>query len=168
MCDSASSSADRIRFGTIGGGPRGDPFGCRRLPMTLPLPRASPLTLFAFLPPISILPLFENSTCPGTVKSSKLPVGISVSMLIDGACIVSEKLRCSAFGRRGSLFAGGALLGIGLSSWTETLGMLGERRMLKFESISVSKVVRLSLVVELEGARPESLRTSSCSLDLAA
>lgn len=46
--------------------------------------------------------------------------------------------------------------------------MLGECLILDAESASVPKVVRLSLAVELDGARPESLRTSSCSLDRAA
>ena len=45
--------------------------------------------------------------------------------------------------------------------------MLGERFMLVVDSTSVPNVVRLSLVVELEGARPESLLTSSCSFDRA-
>ena len=45
--------------------------------------------------------------------------------------------------------------------------MLGECLMLEVESKSVPNVVRLSLVVELEGASPESLRTSSCNFDLA-
>lgn len=45
--------------------------------------------------------------------------------------------------------------------------MLGDCFRLDVDSISVPNVVRLSLAVELDGASPESLRTS-CSLDRAA
>ena len=44
------------------------------------------------------------------------------------------------------------------------LGKLGECLILDDESISVPSVVRLFLAVEWEGARPESLLTSLCSL----
>lgn len=59
-------------------------------------------------------------------------------------------------------------VGEGAASFAEKLGMLGERFMLVVDSISVPNVVRLSLVVELEGARPESLLASSCTLNRAA
>lgn len=49
----------------------------------------------------------------------------------------------------------------------EKLGMLGERLMLVVDSTSVPNVVRLSLVVELEGAKPESLLASCGSFDRA-
>ena len=49
----------------------------------------------------------------------------------------------------------------------EKLGMLGDRFALVLDSTSVPNVVRLSLVVELEGARPESLLVSSCTFDRA-
>ena len=48
------------------------------------------------------------------------------------------------------------------ASCAEKLGMLGEHLTLFVDSTSVPNVVRLSLVVELEGARPESLLASSC------
>ena len=54
-----------------------------------------------------------------------------------------------------------------LCSFAEKLGMLGERFMLVDDSTSVPNVVRLSLVVELEGAKPESLLASSCSFNRA-
>ena len=38
------------------------------------------LRLFAFLPPSIILPLFEKDSSAGEAKSSKLPVGIIMSM----------------------------------------------------------------------------------------
>ena len=52
-------------------------------------------------------------------------------------------------------------LGLGEGAAAEKLGMLGERFALFVDSTSVPNVVRLSLVVELEGARPESLLASS-------
>ena len=58
-------------------------------------------------------------------------------------------------------------LGEGAASCAEKLGMLGERFALFVDSTSVPNVVRLSLVVELEGARPESLLASSCCFDKA-
>ena len=38
------------------------------------------LCLFAFFPPNIMLPRFEKDTCVGEVKSSKLPVGMTMSM----------------------------------------------------------------------------------------
>ena len=58
-------------------------------------------------------------------------------------------------------------LGEAPASFATKLGMLGERLMLVVDSISVSNVVRLSLVVELEGARSEFLLASSRSFDRA-
>ena len=52
-------------------------------------------------------------------------------------------------------------LGEGAASFAEKLGMLGECFALVVDSTSVPNVVRLSLVVELEGASPESLLASS-------
>ena len=45
--------------------------------------------------------------------------------------------------------------------------MLGEGLALVVDSTSVPNVVRLSLVVELEGARPESLLALSCTFERA-
>lgn len=53
---------------------------------------------------------------------------------------------------------------IGGPSGAAKLGKLGECLILDDESTSVPNVVRLSLAVEFEGARPESRRTSLCSL----
>ena len=58
-------------------------------------------------------------------------------------------------------------LGKGAASFAEMLGMLGERLILVVDSTSVPNVVRLSLVVELEGSKPESLLVLLCSLDRA-
>ena len=57
--------------------------------------------------------------------------------------------------------------GEGAASCAEKLGMLGDRFTLFVDSTSVPNVVRLSLVVELEGARPEFLLASSCGFDRA-
>ena len=159
LWESASSSADRTLVGRLVGGDNRSLLKVLRLPITRPLLTLRPCILFAFLPPISMLPLFENSTCPGNVKSSKLPDGISVSMLMNGNSGIAESSVCS--------FASSAVVfGLG-ESFAEKLGMLGERFMLVVDSTSVPNVVRLSLVVELEGARPESLLASSCSFDRA-
>lgn len=85
LWESAASSADKILVGRLVGGDKRSLLKVLRLPITRPLLALRPCILFAFIPPISMLPLFENSTCPGNVKSSRLPDGISVSMLIKGA-----------------------------------------------------------------------------------
>ena len=85
LWESASSSADRTLIGRLIGGDNRSLLKVLRLPITRPLLILRPCILFAFLPPMSMLPLFENSTWPGNVKSSKLPEGISVSMLMNGA-----------------------------------------------------------------------------------
>ena len=110
-----------------------------------------------------MLPLFENSTCPGNVKSSKLPDGISVNMLIKGNWGIAGSSVCSFDVDSSSpvVFDGG------VASFAEKLGMLGESFVLVVDSMSVPNVVRLSLVVELEGARPESLLASSCNFERA-
>ena len=124
--------------------------------MTLPLLILRPCALlFTFFPPMSILPRFENSTCPGNVKSSKLPDGISVSMLMKGSCGTVGSSVCSFDLDSSSPVV--FVLGEGAASFAEKLGMLGERFALVVDSTSVPNVVRLSLVVELEGASPESL-----------
>ena len=112
-----------------------------------------------------MLPLFENSTCPGNVKSSKSPDGISVSILMKGNCGIAGSSVCSCGLDSSSPVEFG--LGEGAASFAEMLGMLGERFTLVVDSTSVPKVVRLSLVVELEGARPESLLASFCVFDRA-
>ena len=58
-------------------------------------------------------------------------------------------------------------LGEGAAPFAEKLGMLGECFRLIVDSTSVPNVVRLSLVVEFEGARPESLLASFCTFDRA-
>lgn len=163
LWDSASSSAERILVGKLGEGDSNEPLGSLRLPMTRPFDRISPFALFTFLPPINMLPLFENSTCPGKVKSSKLPVGISVNIPINGN-----------FGMAGSSSSFSDLCG----SWSfdasglgevvdavslcdEITGRLGEWLILGVDSTSVPNVVLLSLAVELDGARAESLLPSS-------
>ena len=134
--------------------------------MTRPLLKASPLALLAFFPAINILPLFENSTCPGMVKSSKLPVGISVSIPINGACGIVGRPFCSFADCVCSFRPSpcSALCETDVSSGAQKLGKLGECLMLDDESTSVPSVVRLFLAVEWEGARPESRLISLCSL----
>ena len=118
--------------------------------------------LFAFLPPISILPRFENSIWPGSVKSSKLPVGISVTSPIKGTCGSGGGL---LRGFEGFVFLEPQLRVIldevdAESSEGRNFGRLGEFLKLA-DSRSVANVVRLSLIV-VDGASPESLLTSSC------
>lgn len=91
LFDKASSSADKTLVGRLIAGDMGDLEASRlRLPMTLPFGCVSSLLTIAFLPPSSMLPLFENSSCPGLVRSSKLLVGISVKMLMEGNCVNVE------------------------------------------------------------------------------
>lgn len=126
------------------------PFGCFLLPMTLPLLNAFPFALLALFPAINMLPLFEKSTCPGMVKSSKLPVGISVSIPINGACGITGRPFCSSADRVCSFRPGpcSAVCETDVSSGAEKLGKLGECLMLDDESTSVPSVVRLFLAVE--------------------
>lgn len=112
-----------------------------------------------------MLPLFENSTCPGNVKSSNLPDGISVSRLMKGSCGIVGSSVCTCGLDSWSPVVFG--LGGGAASFAEKLGMLGECLTLVVDSTSVPNVVRLSLVVELEGARPESLLTLSFNFERA-
>lgn len=142
------------------------PLSPLRLPTTLPIGcRSSPLTI-AFLPPSNMLPLLENSSCPGLVRSSKLLVGISVIMLMEGNCRIVEPadnweppLNARSLGAFAASRGGAA--------WK--LGRLVDGRTLRFkETASVSRVVRLSLNEDdVDGARPESLLASWGSFDRA-
>lgn len=142
------------------------PLSPLRLPTTLPIGfRSSPLTI-AFLPPSNMLPLLEKSSCPGLVRSSKLLVGISVKMLIEGnRGIVGPADNCEPPLNARSLGAFAASRGG--AAWK--LGRLMEGRTLRFkETTSVSRVVRLSLNDDdVDGARPESLLASWGSFDRA-
>ena len=100
------------------------------------------------------------------VRSSKLPVGISVSIPINGACGTVGRPFCSFADCVCSFRSDpcSAVFETDDSSGAEKLGKLGEYLMLDDESTSVPSVVRLFLAVELDGARPESRLTSFCSL----
>jgi len=95
-------------------------------------------------------------------------VGISlVKKVIEGICGTSESSdRSSGVGAFGFVESFG-LGDVALErlSGAAKLGELGECLILCAESTSVASVVPLFLVVELEGARPESLRESSCNLE---
>lgn len=109
-----------------------------------------------------MLPLFENSNCPGDVRSSKLPLGIAVVIPINGASEGSERSRdpfdgCILWSPPSlELYRDAAR-----PSSTVIRGRLDESTRLPDDSRSVARVVRLSLAVKLEAARPESLRMSS-------
>lgn len=86
-------------------------------------------------------------------------------MLMNGNCGIVGRSVCS-----GGLDSSSPVhLGLGeMATWfAEKLGMLGERFTLVVDSTSVPNVVGLSLVVELDGARAESLLASSCSFNRA-
>lgn len=108
---------------------------------------------------MSILPLLENSIWPGRVRSSKLPVGISVIRPTNGIWGTGGMLEVSLIGVSHLFVAGG--IDIALSRGVDSCGSDCEFRRLWLDSASVQSVVLLSRVVKLEGARPESLRLSS-------
>lgn len=107
------------------------------------------LRLFTFLPPNIMLPRLEKDICASEEKSSKLPVGMYVSRPGNSASCShvassSEQRRCDAW-----------LLGPEeRSSCTTIAGRLGVLRRLVGEGGSL-------VVVPLEGAKAESLRSSS-------
>ncbi len=113
---------------------------------------------------MSMLPRVENSIRPGRVRSSRLPVGISVTSPMNGIC-----------GTGGMEVWPGGVLHLFLIEGTETVlspgadnwGNDGECWRLRLDSASVASVVPLSRAVELDGASPESLRSSSRRFDLA-
>lgn len=101
------------------------------------------LRLFAFLPPSIMLPRFEKEIWAGEVKSSKLPVGMTMSMPWKGGSLAplesSEWLRDPTT----------------CSSWTTMAGRLGVRRRL------VGVEGSLLFAVQFEDVRAESRRSSS-------
>lgn len=101
------------------------------------------LRLFAFFPPNIMLPRFEKDIWAGEVKSSKLPVGITMSMPWKGDS--PAPLESSEWLRDPTT----------CSSWTTMAGRLGVLRRLVGDEGS------LLLAVQFEDAKAESLRSSS-------
>ena len=101
------------------------------------------LRLFAFLPPNIMLPRFEKEIWVGEVKSSKLPVGMTMSMPWKGDS--PAPLESSEWLRDPTT----------CSSWTTIAGRLGVRRRLVGDEGS------LLFAVQFDDVRAESLRSSS-------